>query len=277
MSTKLFKIKEIKTQKIIHGIFHCKYKENKKTKYGDPYISVGLVDSSGSIEGKIWEYSGHYDKVFEEGDIVAIKGSSNIYRKNLELNILHIAKYSSSIYDNYGFKSDFILSKIDFDSSFLFKEVCNYFSFTGNNSKIIKALYKDYKKSIVSVPYSLESENQSEGSYLNNLYRSLKIFDLLNSTSFRSDVFNSGLIYSLLFLKNFHMVVGCQKNIIYTLNDAAKEKGALNVFHDCFKKYEALASKKDFSLLERCIFDPSEETLEEDIVSKIFRLVEYAD
>tara|TARA_B100001029_G_C14862411_1_gene339810 strand:- start:396 stop:617 length:222 start_codon:yes stop_codon:yes gene_type:complete len=73
------------------------------------------------------------------------------------------------------------------------------------------------------------------------------------------------------------MVVGCQKNIIYTLNDVASDKGALNVFHDCFRKYEALISKRDFSLLERCIFDPSEEILEQDIVNKIFRLVEYAD
>ena len=277
MSTKLFKIKEIKNQKIVHGIFHCKYKENKKTKYGDHYISLGLIDSSGSIEGKIWEYSNYYDGVFEEGDIVAVKGSSNIYRKNLELNIFHIAKYESSIYDNYGFKSDFIVPRIDFDGAFLFNEICGYFYHAGNNSKIIRALYKDYKKSIVSMPYSLEAENQLEGSYLNNLYRSLKIFDLLNSTSFRADVLNSELIYSLLFLKNFYIVVGCQKNIIYTLSDAASEKGALNFFHDCFRKYKALISKKDFSLLERYIFDPSEQTLEEDIVSKIFRLVEHAD
>ena len=57
MNIKLFKIKEIENQHIIHGIFHCKYKELKKTKYGDCYISVGLIDSSGNIEGKLWKNS----------------------------------------------------------------------------------------------------------------------------------------------------------------------------------------------------------------------------
>ena len=277
MNIKLFRIKEIKNQNVIHGIFHCKYKEIKKTKYGDPYISLSLFDSSGKIEGKMWKNSNYYDMLFDEGDIVAIKGSPNVYRKNIELNVLNISKYNPSIYDTYGFKSDFLISKTDFDSTFLFKEVSSYFSHTGNNSKIIRSLYKDYKKNIIIIPYNLEAENQLEGSYLNNLYRSLKIFDLLYNNSFRKDVLNSELVYSLLFLKNFYMVVGYKKDIIYRLNDDAVDKGALNVFHDCFRKYKSLISSKNFSLLERCIFEPSEETLEEDVVNKIFRLVEYAD
>ena len=90
MNIKLSKIKEIKNQKIIHGVFHCKYKELKKTKYGDPYIALGLIDASGNIGGKLWKNSEYYSELFDEGDIVAIKGSPNLYRNNIELNISHI-------------------------------------------------------------------------------------------------------------------------------------------------------------------------------------------
>ena len=67
------------------------------------------------------------------------------------------------------------------------------------------------------------------------------------------------------------------KNIIYTLNQEAADRGSMNVFHDCFKKYRALTSKKLFSLLEKCIFEPTDIALEEKIVGEIFRLIENVD
>ena len=277
MSVKLLRIRDIKSQDIIYGIFHCKYKELKKTKYGDPYISLGLFDSSGSIEGKLWHNSNHYDGRFDEGDIVAIKGSPNIYRKNIEINISHIAKYDSSIYDTYGFSGESIVAKTGFDSISLFREICNYFKYAGSNSDIIRAIYKDYKKSIISVPYKIDADYQVEGSYLISLYRSIKIFDLLSSSSFKKDSIDSELVYSLIFLKNFYIVSGCEKKIIYVLNEESIDRGAINVFHDCLKNYKNLVSRKDFSRLERCLFDSESTSSEENLVSEIFRLVEYAD
>ena len=277
MSVKLLRIRDIKAQDIIYGIFHCKYKELKKTKYGDPYLSLGLFDSSGSIEGKLWHNSHHYDERFDEGDIVAIKGSPNIYRKNIEINISHIGKYDSSIHDTYGFSSDSIVANTGFDTLSLFQQICSYFKYAGSNSDIIKAIYKDYKKSILSVPYKVDADCQVEGSYLISLYRSLKIFDLLYSSSFKKDAIDSELVYSLIFLKKFYIVSGYEKRIIYVLNEESIDRGAINVFHDCLQDYKKLVSRKDFSRLERCLFNSESTSSEQIIVNEIFRLAEYAD
>ena len=66
MSIKLTKIKDIKNQDVVYGIFYCKYKELKKTKYGDFYINISLIDSSGSINAKLWKHSEHYSNKFDE-------------------------------------------------------------------------------------------------------------------------------------------------------------------------------------------------------------------
>ena len=57
MSIKLVSIKEVGSQDIVYGIFYCKYKELKKTKYGDNYINVGLSDNSGVLDSKVWKNS----------------------------------------------------------------------------------------------------------------------------------------------------------------------------------------------------------------------------
>lgn len=276
MNISLLRIKDIKSQNTVHGIFHCKYKELKKTKYGDPYLSLGLFDSSGNMEGKIWSNSHHYDERFNEGDIVAIKGCPNIYRNNIELNISHVAKYKSSIYDTYGFSSDSIIAKTKFDNIALYRELCGYFKYAGKNSGIVKAIYKDYKKNVFRVPYIIDAECQIEGSYLVSLFRAVKIFDLLSSSSFKKEIIDSELVYSLIFLKKFFLVSGYEKKVIYLLSEESADRGAINVFHDCLKRYKTLVSRKDFSRLERCLFDSSIGSEEENIVNEIFRLVEYA-
>ena len=171
MNTNLLQIKQIKSQDIVYGIFYCKYKELKKTKYGDSYISVGLKDSSGQLESKVWENSTYYDSKFSEGDVVAVKGAPNLYRKKIELNISHIVKCDASRYEVYGFAPDHLLSRIDCDIALLWKEILKYLKKTKNNSKMIKKLYSDFKEKIFRMPYEIEADCQIEGSYINNLHR----------------------------------------------------------------------------------------------------------
>ena len=112
MNIKLLSVKEISDQDIVYGIFYCKYKELKKTKYGDSYISIGLRDNSGVLDSKVLKNSEFYHSKFNEGDIVAVKGSPDLYRKKTELNIAHIAKCNPLRYEKYGFDPSMIISKI---------------------------------------------------------------------------------------------------------------------------------------------------------------------
>ena len=60
--------------------------KKKLTKNGDHFIDIQLLrDKTGQINGKIWKFCDFYEKMFEEGDLVAVKGIVKNYRKNLFL------------------------------------------------------------------------------------------------------------------------------------------------------------------------------------------------
>jgi len=279
MNVNLLQIKEIKNQDIVYGVFYCKYKELKRTKYGDLYISVGLKDPSGTLDSKVWRNSTYYDSKFSEGDVVAVKGIPNLYRKKIELNISHIIKCDSSRYEAYGFSSRQLISAIDCDASLLWKGVCGYVKKTGSNSEMIKTLYSDFKEQVLKIPYNIDVDCQIEGSYLNNLHRSLEAFDLLFESSYRESSLDSELIYSLIFLKNFHVVTAHKKDIIYGMTEEALDRGTMSVFYDRLKKYKKFTDKKSFASLEKSIFEPNHQDflLEQEIVRKVSALVEYVD
>lgn len=279
MSIKLLSVKEISNQDVVYGIFYCKYKELKKTKYGDRYINIGLSDNSGSLNSKVWENSEFYHSKFSEGDIVAVKGTPNLYRSKIELNIAHISKCDSSKYEKYGFDPTMIIPKIDLDSKILWKEISAYFKKTGNRQALIKKMYSDYKESIVLFPSNTEPGFQVEGSYLRDISKALSIADtLLNSVSDK-ELIDHELIYSLIFLIRFDLITGYDKDIVYKVNNEASDRGFLAVFYDAFKKYRKLIDKKLFFTIEKCVFDSECEdfVLEKKITKEIFSLISYVD
>ena len=56
--------------------------EKKISKNGDYYIDLLLKDSTGQINAKIWHFCDFYDLMFNEGDLVAVKG---IVKNDLDL------------------------------------------------------------------------------------------------------------------------------------------------------------------------------------------------
>ena len=58
----------------IFMVFITLYLKKKISKNGDKYIDVELRDRTGKINAKIWQFIEFYDKAFNEGDVVAVKG-----------------------------------------------------------------------------------------------------------------------------------------------------------------------------------------------------------
>ena len=278
MTLKLLSVKEIGNQDMVYGIFYCKYKALKKTKYGDNYINIGLSDSSGFLDSKVWKNSEFYYSKFNEGDVVSVKGVPNLYRNKIELNIFHIAKCDPLKYKKYGFSSAMIVSKIDSDLQLLWKEINKYFKKVGDRGALIKKIYSDYRQSVTLFPSSIEPELQVEGSYLRDILKALKILDVLIDKSNSDDAIDFQLIYSLIYLKKFHLVTGCEKDIIYKVRSEALDRGMITVFYDIFKKYRKLIDSRLFFSLEKCLFDSKCEDyfFERKVVDEIFSLIDYA-
>ena len=279
MNIQLLSIKQISNQSMIYGIFYCKYKELKKTKYGDSYINVGLSDNSGFLDSKVWENSEFYHSKFNEGDVVVVKGAPNLYKNKIELNIAHIDKCDPLKYEKYGFDPSVIISKINSDIRFLWKEIQPYFIKTGERKALIKKMYSDYKASVTLFPANIDPAFQVEGSYLNDISKALKMADILLNRISDKKIIDKDLIYSLIFLIRFHIITGHKKDIVYKVTDESACRGLFAVFYDVFKKYKNLIDRKLFFSIEKCIFDAECEdfTLEKKITREIFSLISYAD
>ncbi len=67
-------IAELKPGEKADGFYLIKHFEVKKTTNGKQYIDMDLVDKSGEINAKVWDYSQETEKLIQENPIVKIRG-----------------------------------------------------------------------------------------------------------------------------------------------------------------------------------------------------------
>ncbi len=85
-------IKDIRPGEDVKSIFFTQRKELRKTRRGDPYISLELADCSGSVEAKIWDQVAKYKDSFGEKEFVAVNGRAGVYQDQLQLEIRTIRR-----------------------------------------------------------------------------------------------------------------------------------------------------------------------------------------
>jgi len=68
------KITELKAGEKVENFYLIKSFDVKKTTAGKQYIDINLVDKSGEINAKIWEYTKEADSIVTDSNIVKIKG-----------------------------------------------------------------------------------------------------------------------------------------------------------------------------------------------------------
>ena len=83
----MFFIDDFKEGDVVQGVYLCKSKTSGKSKNGNEYESVVLIDKTGSIDAKIWEPNSPGIKEFEPNDYVMVKGHVNVYNKAFQLKI----------------------------------------------------------------------------------------------------------------------------------------------------------------------------------------------
>ncbi len=92
-------IKRIKSRQLksIKGeIFLVSEKHVLRAKNGDEYIGLKLKDSSGVIDGKIWNNLIHLSNNFDESNFVMVEGESNYFKDNWQIIIKNIQKVDES-------------------------------------------------------------------------------------------------------------------------------------------------------------------------------------
>ncbi|MCL2527643.1 MAG: OB-fold nucleic acid binding domain-containing protein, partial [Defluviitaleaceae bacterium] len=79
-------IEDLRENEHIIEHYLCKQKQNLKTRSGKTYLSLRLMDKTGTIDAKVWEMNNDIQS-FEEGDMVKIDGNIVTFQNELQLKV----------------------------------------------------------------------------------------------------------------------------------------------------------------------------------------------
>ncbi len=114
-------INELKEGDRIVDFYLCRQRQsNKSAKTGKNYLSLTLIDKTGSINGKVWDLSRDIQS-FEEGDYIKIDAMVQTFNNDLQLNIKRIRKAQEGEYD----EADYIPTT-DKNVDMLFKKLTDF-------------------------------------------------------------------------------------------------------------------------------------------------------
>jgi 3'-5' exoribonuclease len=80
-------IAELTPDRVVEGVYAVARKRRLRTRSGAPYLALELVDSSGRIEGRVWQDVDLLDSRFGEGDAVRVLGRVERFRDRLQLEV----------------------------------------------------------------------------------------------------------------------------------------------------------------------------------------------
>ncbi len=206
-------IKDLSQGDQVKSFFFCEQKNLKKTRFGDQYLDLIIIDKTGSMKAKIWKHVDFYNDKFDEKEPIAVKGEVISYRKQLEIDIKNISAVSDDNYDIYGYDSNLIIDSIDDSVNELWSNILSTInSLSPKHKKIIKTIYSSYKDSICSFPGTNSSYNL-KGGYLKQLAKVLSIFDALINLYSSLD---RNKIIAGIFLKNIGSVSSYNDDVFFT-------------------------------------------------------------
>lgn len=93
------------------AFFLCAQKEVRRSRAGEPFISLTLQDRTGRIPGKVFNEVERYRDEFDEGDFVKVQGRIDVFKDNLQFIVERIRRVNVPQDAEAGFREeDCILS-----------------------------------------------------------------------------------------------------------------------------------------------------------------------
>ncbi len=99
---KLF-ISEIQASQDVVSMFVATDKQLRTAKNGTQYLSLKLSDKTGEISAKMWEGAPEAARGFRDGEIILVRGRSELYKEKIQLNVIEILPVPMGGYDPADF------------------------------------------------------------------------------------------------------------------------------------------------------------------------------
>ena len=272
------RIDEFKIGQNIYGFYQSIFKEKKISKNGDYYIDLLLRDKSGQINAKIWKFCEFYETMFNEGDLVAVKGIVKNYRKKLFLEISNITFLDSERYKKYGFDESDILPSIRLSANTIYNNILKDIEKMESPYKeFLCSIYIKYKNEIKLYPDNLSFSNYGKkGSLILKIYNALRIAKSIYRNKSLKD---KDLILSAILLKYLGRIKQYKYNVVFTHSNIGKNENCFILSRDIIKNFSKnnKRSQKDIimELIDIILYDNNQKSHENpkgSIVSTIFDL-----
>jgi len=78
-------VRDIEEENRIRGLYLVQSKRTSKTRRGDAFLSLTLADRTGEVEAKVWERVDELSPLFNEGDVIDVKGIAGSYRNKIQV------------------------------------------------------------------------------------------------------------------------------------------------------------------------------------------------
>jgi 3'-5' exoribonuclease len=132
-------ISEIKEAETVEGIFLVRSKNLGVGKTGKPFLTIGLMNKSGEIDGKVWENANEMLKEFDREDFIKVRARANNYQGKIQLVIADLKKCDPGEVDMKEF-----LPATQKDVEAMFAELLKIIS--GMKNRHLKALLDKFFK-----------------------------------------------------------------------------------------------------------------------------------
>lgn len=80
-------VREIQPGQDVSGLFCVASKSIRQTRSGSPFISMTLMDNSGSIEARVWDRARELEVFFEKGDIIYVQAEAVDFNDQCQLKV----------------------------------------------------------------------------------------------------------------------------------------------------------------------------------------------
>ncbi len=104
-------IKDLREKDQIHDSFLVARKDTGISKNGKPYLNLKVIDSSGEMDGRVWDDAEDIARKFSKDDVVFIKGFAVAYLGGLQMNVTDVRRLAEA---DYSLKDYLPSSKRDF-------------------------------------------------------------------------------------------------------------------------------------------------------------------
>jgi len=170
MKLKSPRIESLESGQEVQGFFLVKEKRLSRTRAGDDYIDLILQDQTGTIPAKIWENVKALDDAFQEGEAVAVKGSTSVYKGRLQLSIEKITRVDER-HAEYGYSPELVVPTSEQDPEELWRELQKIIEemSEGPLRTLVEDIYQRFESTLKTLPAAVYIHHNVRGGFLEHV------------------------------------------------------------------------------------------------------------